>query len=410
MKQFFKVFKFEYSNIAKNKGLVVLTSIVLAVLTLVLFFPRFKGSVNIDLQGDKEKPNVTIIDHTEDSNIFEYIKSSLTDFTVTQKSGNIDTAKEIALNENTPVILIELPLSYKYIVNNKGMYDDLPFIINELLLSKYKNEFLFSHGINENDLIKFNETEIKSESIIVGQDQTKGFMATYVLILLLYMAVMMYGQFVSQSVAIEKSSKAMELLITSANPKSLIFGKVLGAGLAGLTQLSVILIWSFICFNLNKSQWKGNEIIAGIFDISPSLIFYAILFFIMGFLFYSFINGALASLATKMEDIGTLTMPTVFLLAISFIATLSCLGAGKVDNTVMKVLSFLPFSSPMAMFARIAMNSVSLLEIIISIIILFISILLVGYLAVAIYRVGILMYGKPPRFNELLRAIRNNKE
>ena len=82
---------------------------------------------------------------------------------------------------------------------------------------------------------------------------------------------------------------------------------------------------------------------------------------------------------------------------------------GDVDSPLMKVASYIPFTSPLAMFTRIAMGHVETIEIVISVAILLLSTVGVGYLAAAIYRIGVLMYGKPPKFNELLRALRNNR-
>ena len=225
---------------------------------------------------------------------------------------------------------------------------------------------------------------------------------------MLYLAIIIYGQMIAQNVATEKSSRAMELLITSANPKHLIFGKVLGTGCAGLAQLSIILIWSVVCFSINRSAWTDSEIVTSMFDMPPSLVAYTIVFFLLGFLIYAFLYGALGSLASKMEDIGTLTMPLTFIMMISFMLPISFMPSGAVDSPLMKVLSYIPFSSPLAMFVRIAMSSVTPYEIAISIAILVVSVIATGYLAVVIYRVGVLMYGKPPKINEILKLLRKD--
>ena len=94
---------------------------------------------------------------------------------------------------------------------------------------------------------------------------------------------------------------------------------------------------------------------------------------------------------------------------IGFLITISLMSSGNIDSGIIKFLSYFPFTAPMAMFARIAMGTATTIQAIISIIILIISIIGVGYLAVAIYRIGILMYGKPPKFNEIIRALKNNK-
>ena len=211
---------------------------------------------------------------------------------------------------------------------------------------------------------------------------------------------------IAQSVATEKSSRAMELLITSAKPDSLIFGKVLGTGFAGLSQMLIILLWAVACYRINAPYWEDSLIIASIFDMPVSLIFYAAVFFVLGFLIYAFLYGALGSLASKMEDIGTLTTPLTFLMILAFMVPIFSITSGKVDTAIMKILSFVPFCSPMAMFARIAMSTVKPLHIAISIIILIASNIIIGYVAVLIYRMGILMYGKPPKITQILKQLK----
>lgn len=409
MKQFLKVFKFEYGNYAKNKVFIGLTCILLIGVTLVLFFPRFKGDKSKPLfpTGDK-KQVIAVIDNSQNGDIADYLTAMLTDCEIKPAVGDTDIARQMVESSDfSAVLVIESPLKYTYVVNNMGIYDSLPAVIDELLLSKYRAEYMSELGLNGEQISQLTLSSVESQSVIVGNDQTQSFFYTYILMFLLYMAVLMYGQFVAQSVATEKSSRAMELLITSAEPKSLIFGKILGAGTAGLTQILLLLIWSFVCYKINRSYWNGNFIIDAIFGMTSNLIIYTAVFFISGFLIYAFLYGALGSLASKMEDISTLTTPVTFIMIISFIVTVFSISSGKMDSVLIKVLSFIPFSSPLAMFSRIAMNTVSSVEIAVSIAILIVSNIIIGYLAVAIYRIGILMYGKPPKLNEIIRAIKS---
>lgn len=193
--------------------------------------------------------------------------------------------------------------------------------------------------------------QAQGETITTGKDQMKSYFYTFILMFALYMTILMYGQFVAQSVVTEKSSKAMELLITSAKPSSLMFGKVVGTGLAGLVQLVLIVGSAFVFFNLNKSYWDSGSVITSLFDMPLELVLYTILFFVTGYFLYAFLFGALASLASRMEDTNTLVMPVVMLFVASFMATIFSMVGGKVDSVLMKVLSFVPFTSPMAMFA-----------------------------------------------------------
>ncbi|MBO5944372.1 MAG: ABC transporter permease [Clostridia bacterium] len=411
MKQFFTVFKFEFKNFLKNKIFVGLTIAVALVITLVTFFPRFTGGKDISINlGEETVKSLLIINKTDES-LTDAIKSTLADFEITvDNQQSFENAKESVANGDYKIaIVIDSPLEYKYIVDNLGLYDTTSYIINEVMLSSYKANYLANAGLSAEEINKFTNAFVTGESVIVGQDQTQSFFHAYLLMMVLYVAVLVYGQLVAQSVATEKSSRAMELLITSADPKNLIFGKVIGTGVAGLAQIAVLLIWGVICVVINKDYLMGNEVLSMFTNISPSLVIYTIVFFVLGFGLYAFLNGAMGSMASKLEDVGTLTMPVMFTFIIGFVITISFMSADKIDNIIIKILSYVPFTSPMAMFARICMGTASHFEALISIIILIISIFFLGRLAVTIYRIGILMYGKPPKFNEIIRALKNNK-
>lgn len=409
MKQFFTVFKFEFLNFIKNKIFIGLTIILALAVTVVAFFPRFTSGkdISIDL-GNKEEKTLLIVNTSENKSITDAITASLPDYSVTvDNAQSLDNAKADVMDGKYKIaVYIISPLEYKYIVNNLGIYDTTSYVINEVMLSSYKAEYLANAGLKEEQINEFTSAAITSESVIVGQDQTQSFFHAYVLMMLLYMAVLVYGQLVAQSVATEKSSRAMELLITSANPRSLIFGKVIGTGAAGLAQIALVLIWGVICVLINHDYLAENQVLSMFTTVSPSVVVYTIIFFVLGFCLYAFLNGAMGSLASKLEDVGTLTMPVMFTFIVSFVITLIFMSSDNIDSIIIKILSYIPFTAPMAMFARVCMGTANHIEALISIIILILSITGVGYLAVAIYRIGILMYGKPPKFNELIRALK----
>ena len=411
MKQFFTVFKFEFLNFLKNKIFVGLTIAVALVIIVVTFFPRVAGDTEFNLNiGEDSVKSLLIVNKAEDS-LTEMLKSQLPDYEITvDNEQSLESAKSLVSDGSYKIaIVIESPLNYKYIVDNLGLYDTTSYIVNEVLLSAYKAEYLANAGLTQEEISDFNSSVVTSESVIVGQDQTQSFFHAYLLMMVLYIAVLVYGQLVAQSVATEKSSRAMELLITSANPKSLIFGKVIGTGVAGLAQIVVLLVWGIICIAINKEYLADNEVMSMFMSISPSVVVYTVIFFVLGFGLYAFLNGAMGSMASKLEDVGTLTMPVMFTFIISFVIVISFMSADNIDNVIINILSYIPFTAPMAMFARICMGTASHLEAFISIVILIISIYGVGRIAVAIYRIGILMYGKPPKFNEIVRALKNSK-
>lgn len=125
-------------------------------------------------------------------------------------------------------ILVEGPLKYRYVVNNLSMMDDTPYQLDEIMLQKYRMEAMQSAGLTGAQAGEIMGAAVEREMVQLGKDQFNSFIYTYVLMFALYMAIIVYGQLVATSVASEKSSRAMELLITSAKPVNLMFGKVLG--------------------------------------------------------------------------------------------------------------------------------------------------------------------------------------
>ena len=130
-----------------------------------------------------------------------------------------------------------------------------------------------------------------------------------------------------------------------------------------------------------------------------------LVFFVLGFLIYAFMYGAIGSTASKLEDINTSVMPITFLFIIAFIVVMSSMGSGNVDNTLVAVCSYVPFTSPIAMFTRICMSTVPWYEIAISIAILIGSTFGIGVLSAKIYRVGVLMYGTTPKLRNIIKAV-----
>lgn len=415
MKQFFTIFKFELSGYLKNKIFTGLTVILILVMAAVLFFPRFSQSKTPDADsiGASYASKMLLQESTETdaSLLAQCIKQQLGDIEITVADKSEEQMKKEIMDEKYDIaVIMTSPLSYRYIVKTAGITDMTGYAVDDAIISCYRMKKLADLGVPQEEAADILESGVTSEAVIIGNDQSQSFFYTYILMFLLYFAVMVYGQFVAQGVALEKSSRAMELLITSAKPVNLMFGKILGAGAAGLLQLVLLLGSAMGFYAVNRQFWQDNMIISSVFDMPAKMLAYTALFFVLGFLIYSFAFGAAASLANKLEDINTLTMPVMFCMIITFFITIFSMVGGNVDSPLMKIASFVPVTSPMAMFTRITMGSVSAAEIAVSVAILIASTVITGYVAAAIYKAGVLMYGKPPKLNELVRAIKNNKK
>lgn len=415
MKQFFTVFRFEFKNYAKNKVFIAITLLAILLLGGVLFFPRVKEAFSSGTQTEEPGQEREIVALADSSGANAQESLAFFSAALPQYEWKLTDADTGALKAKVEdgsyrfALILQSPLKYQYIVANISMTDTVSNELDELIVTKYRADTMQKLGLTAQESQQLLSAQAQGETITLGKDQMKSYFYTFILMFALYMTILVYGQFVAQSVVTEKSSKAMELLITSAKPSSLMFGKVVGAGLAGLVQLILIVGSAFVFFNLNRSYWDSGSVITSLFDMPLGLVLYTILFFVAGYFLYAFLFGALASLASRMEDTNTLVMPVMLVFVVSFMVTIFSMVGGKIDSVLMKVLSFVPFTSPMAMFARIAMSEVAPIQIILSIVILIVSIIGIGFHAAGIYRVGVLMYGKPPKLKELVRILRGVK-
>ncbi|MCI5650154.1 MAG: ABC transporter permease [Fusicatenibacter sp.] len=199
-----------------------------------------------------------------------------------------------------------------------------------------------------------------------------------------------------------KSNRAIEVLVTSVDSNSLIFGKVLAGAISGVFQAGAILGSGLIAYHFQADAWDHK--LDFLFDIPMEVWGGFVVFGMLGYLLYAFIFGMLGALVSKTEDISKSATPVTLIFVASFVVTM--MGMMDSDSMVMKVASYLPFSSSNAMFARIALGSVSGWEIAVSPGILLLSVILCGYLAAQIFRFGTLMYGNPVKFTHALKKLR----
>lgn len=410
MKQFGKILKFELKYYLKNKVFVGVTIFLVLLIAAVMFFPRIsamfdKGDVT-DTPTDLPVMLVKADDPAQAEMVRETFAAAFTGYDVQSTDAEIsDITGKITSEDVECAFVMTGPTTYTYYVNNLSMYDSNSAIADEVLQQIYQMNAMINGGMSAEQAGEVMSIQITGEVESLGKDQMQNFFYTYIMIFALYMVILLYGQMVATNVATEKSSRAMEVLITSAKPNSMMFGKVLASCIAGLVQLVAVFGSALVFYNLNKSYWGDNMIVDSIFNIPPELFVYMLVFFILGFLIYAFMFGAVGSTASKLEDINTSVMPITMLFIIAFFVVMFSMASGSIDNTLMTVCSYIPFTSPMAMFTRICMSTVPMYEILISIGILIGSTVGVGVLAAKIYRVGVLMYGTTPKIGNIIKAV-----
>ena len=411
MKQFKTILFFELNNFIKSKAFVGVTLFLVIALAVVMFIPRVFSDSDDGIDTDTNTENAPIMAIVADDKDLSEMYSlsfaqAFTDYNVKVFHESIDDIKEKIRSEKIECAFhIKSYSSYDYYVNNLSLYDENYVIANEVMQSLYRLNAMAENGISATDAAEILAVQIEGNNISLGTDQVQNFFYAYIMIFALYMVILLYGQMVTMNVATEKSSRAMELLITSAKPESMMFGKVFASCIAGFTQLVAIFGSALLFYNINREYWTGFEMADMFFDIPPILLVYMLVFFILGFLVYAFLFGVIGSTVSKLEEVNTAVTPLMMMFIFMFIVVMTSMSSGSVDSLLMKICSYIPFTSPMAMFTRIALSDVALYEIIISISILVASVFGIGLLAAKIYRVGVLLYGTPPKITTIIKNI-----
>lgn len=411
MKQFGTILKFELKGYTKNKVFVGVTVFLVVAIAIAMFIPNIKAFIEEKNGGDSSGELPRMLVYAEDDELSELVKQyfdeAFTDYEVVIADSTIDEVKDAITSGSAQcAFVMESASGYTYYVDNLSMDDMNTAIADSVLQEVYRVTAMVQNGMTPDKANDILSVQIESDTVTLGKDQSQNFFYTYVMIFALYMVIVLYGQMVATNVASEKSSRAMEVLITSTKPAGLMFGKILASCIAGLVQLIAVFGSALVFYNVNKSAWDDNMIIDSIFNIPVNLFSYMLVFFVLGFLTYAFLYGAIGSTVSKLEDVNTSVMPVTILFIISFFVVMFSMMNGNVDSTLMKVCSYIPFTSPMAMFTRICMSTVAWQKIAVSIAILVVSTVGIGLISAKIYRVGVLMYGTAPKLGAIIKAAR----
>ena len=408
MRQFKTILNFELKSYLKNKVFIGITAAAVVLIAAAMFFPNIMAFFKSDDGAEQEQRPVMLIASDSDAqaeDMREAFSAAFAGYDVRAAQGADEARQRISQGEAECAFVLTSPTSYTYYVENLGLYDEKTAVADEILKNAYRVGAMIESGIAPEQAGSILSAQVTHEIESLGKDQMQNYFYTYVMVFALYMVILLYGQMVATNVASEKSSRAMEVLVTSAKPTAMMFGKVIASCLAGFIQLLCIFGTALLCFRINQAQWADNPIVCSIFNMPPELLGYMLVFFLLGFFIYAFLYGAVGSTASKLEDTNTSVMPITMLFIIAFLVVMFSMSSGNLDNIWMKLCSYIPLTSPMAMFARIAMSTVPPYEIVISIAILIGSVVGIGILAAKIYRVGVLLYGTPPKLRSILKSI-----
>lgn len=416
MKRFITIFKYEFLRQVKTKAFLITGLILVLGIAVGGFF--LSNSIN-DLEGNimGEVPG-EIPDGEIDFDpelILVYTSDDLKGYIEQIEATGMYKIEYVESEEKLSEVVLEEDFTG---LNVKG-YDDIVKVVastsisgdygtlDTVLSTIYQNHLLAESGLPVEEILKIQSSVLNIETLNLGEDGVIGFGFVYIYNMFLYMTVVMFGGIVSSSVISEKTSKAMELLITSAKASELVAGKVFAIGLSCIGLLVAVLLSGFISIKVFMSPTALSFALSMIGDVPYDVLLLALFLFVTGFFSILFLFAGFSSFATKPEDANVVITPLMIIIIIIFMVNMSVMGSDLLNSPVMMVLSYVPIFSPFFLFTQYVMYGLTTWQLVLGVITNILGAALLIVLAAKIYRAGTLHYGNTIKLSKMFKSIRS---
>jgi ABC-2 type transport system permease protein len=418
MREFMIIFKQAFITKGKTKSFILTTAFMIAAVFLFANMTSIIDTVTdmtgggedaiyvVDESGELSASLKEKLDATNSGIVVKTTTESEKALTEKVSNEEIDSFLVIGLDEEQTIQADFTSLSALDFGRSAMIMEALQSIQSEmkaeqLSLSPEQLQTLFSPIQFEQHSVS---TTTKSEEEL---SEARGLV--YILVFLIYFTVIFYSNMIATEVATEKSSRVMEILISSISPVKHMFAKVLGIGSLGLVQMMLLGIAGFIAVKTSASNMvEGVSSFFGFSNLSISTIVFAIIFFLLGYFLYATVAALLGSLVSRAEDVQQAIMPIMILVILAFLIAMP--GLTNPELGFLKYASYVPFFAPLVMFLRVGMLDLPLWEPLLSIAIMLITILIIGVFGARVYRGGVLMYGPSRSLKDIKKAIQLGKE
>ncbi|CAG9622546.1 ABC transporter permease [Sutcliffiella rhizosphaerae] len=417
MNKFWVILSHTYLSKLKSKSFIISTLV-----TTLLIIGLTNIQSIIEIFSKEEEKVIAVLD--EDNSVLPLLEKQLTltpnsNIQLEEVNNESDAEEKVTEGEYDGLLVIStdqegLPAG---LYKASSITDSDTMMQVEVMLQQVKNELATSQlGLTQEQIsqlftpISFDIVALE-ESAKTAEELNQARGLVYVLLFVIYFSVILYASMIATEVAVEKSSRVMEILISSASPIMHMFGKILGIALLSLTQLGFWIIIGY--FSLSRNV-EGISSAGGVFeyfgvgDLPVATFVYAGIFFLLGYFLYATFAAFLGSLVSRIEEIQQMIMPMTLLIVAGFM--ISMFGLGNPDNSFIQITSFIPFFAPMIMFLRVGMLNLPFWEIGLAIGILVATILLLAVFGAKVYRGGVLMYGKTSSLKDIKKALQLTKE
>lgn len=394
MNKFLKSFQFTYFGKIKSKSFIIISLILIVLVVLAFNSDKISNIFN-----DEEKIAVVIDNKEVYSAIEKQSKDFFNDDISIERYSNDVAEKKLEHKEIDYILSVSISnkISGKLKSNDEPNSEIKNNVKNLLDTLQYKQS-LGKLSLTSNQVKSLNETsdfstQVKDNTDEINQKE-KDFQLIFSIITLTLMVfiIMNYVNQIAMEVAIEKTSRVIEMIITSIKPSVHITAKILGIFTVALTQIILLTIVILICSFIFDIHTVLNKLDLEVSSASIDLIVYNIIFWIIGIFSYSLIASILGSLTSRIEDIGQSLMPLLLILLGSFYIVM--FNINTPNNSFVNISSYIPLFSPFTMLFRIANNDVSSIQITISIIISIAFMIICFFIATRSYKSSVLTYDK----------------
>ena len=421
MKKILSVIKREYIQIVRTKGFIIGTILGPVLMAALIFVPILVSVLSV---GEQER--IAVVDETQeifmdlDKRLDRKLKDGRRKYLLEKYRINADTnALKEELNQK---VLSNAITAYLYIpkmildggeaeyvsqhVSDFNKIEDISGVLNRVIIEKR----LRTEGLDPAKIAQYIRRvglrTIKMTKRGAEEDTGGTFLYSYLLVLILYITLFFYGAIIMRGVIEEKSSRVVEIVLSSLRPFQLMVGKIFGIAAVGFTQYTIWALFGFGASRYGKS-YLASHVPASDFSLPsiPVYVFiYFVLFFVLGYFLYGTLYAAIGSMVNTEKEAQQLLFPVTMFLVVPMLLMMFVIRAP--NSTLSVVLSLIPFFAPVLMLLRICVLTPPVIQVAGSIVIMMLTILLMIWLTAKIYRVGILMYGKPPRLKEIAKWLR----
>lgn len=399
MREFLIVLRFELKTMLSKKSFLISTIIVMLGAIVLFSLPRFISNDGQDNNGAVTKDKKMLVyDQMDVLKNQELMQQSFPEYEIQFVDSLSEVKDQVKDGKVDAGFEIRNSSEFVYYVENSSLNDMTSSRFENMMKQNFQTSELKKLGYDVNKVQKVYQSAIASETQVLGKDGKSNYFYTYVLILLLYMMILIYGNQIGVGVATEKSNRAIEIITTSCSSNALIFGKVMAGAITGIIQTSLMVGSFLLSYSWNAQSW--NYSLDRFLNIPSSVLLTFAMFGILGYLLFSFLFGAIGALCSKVEEVNGATLPLQLFIVAVFLISMVTLQIP--DTLFAKIVCYIPFTSWMCMFVNVALGSVSFIEVIISLLLLAITTLCVGFIGAKLYRRGTLSYGNHLKLKKVL--------